>query len=80
MFQGENLRTLAAKSRKFLSLFPSEIKGIEVLGPAKAPISRIRGKNRIQVVVKASEKSILDRVLTTALSQVRAKKSVYLYE
>lgn len=80
IFQGENLRTLAEKTRKFLSLFPSKNEDVEVLGPAKAPISRIRGRNRLQIVLKADEKAALDRVLAEVLPQIRVKKSVYLYE
>ena len=80
IFQGENLRTLAKKTRAFSSLLIQEKREVDVLGPALPPVSRIRGINRIQVVLKARRKRLLDEALGKPLTDVKAKKTVYVYE
>jgi len=79
IFQDENLRVLADKSRQFAARLKKS-GDIEVLGPALAPVARVRGRNRIQVILKAKSKGEIDSVLKLALSKSRIKKSVYIYE
>lgn len=80
MFYGENVRVLAKNSRQFLSLAESLSDQVEVLGPAFAPVSKIRGMNRVQVVLKADKKRELDKILRHSLPQIKIRKSVYMYE
>jgi len=79
VFQNENLRVLAEKSRQFAARVKKN-EDIEVLGPALAPVARVRGRNRIQVILKAKSKKEIDSVLKSAFSKSRIKKSVYIYE
>jgi primosomal protein N' (replication factor Y) len=79
VFQDENLRVLAEKSRQFAARVKKK-EDIEVLGPALAPVARVRGRNRIQVILKAKGKKEIDSVLKSALSKSHIKKSVYIYE
>ncbi len=79
VFQDENLRVLAEKSRQFAARVKKN-RDIEVLGPALAPVARVRGRNQIQVILKAKGKEEIDSVLKSAFSKSRIKKSVYIYE
>jgi len=38
-------------------------KGVDVLGPAPCPLSRLRGKSRVQILLKSPERSFLRRLL-----------------
>lgn len=80
VFQGENLRTLAKKTRAFSSSLIQENTEVEVLGPALSPVSRIRGKNRILVILKSKRKGLLDEVLWDPFKGIKARKSVFVYE
>lgn len=80
IFSGENLRSLAQSSRQFLASIKQRTSQIEVLGPALASVSRVRGQSRVQVVLKSKRKRELDEVLLDCLRQVKTRKSVYVYE
>ncbi|MGD2295225.1 MAG: primosomal protein N' [Candidatus Aminicenantes bacterium] len=80
LFYGENLRTLAKISRDFLISVRTHTHRIEILGPALASVSRVRGRNRIQVILKSGKKRNLDRLLRACLPQIKTRKSVYVYE
>jgi len=45
---------------------------VEVLGPAPCPLARLRGKSRLQILLKASERPLLRRLLTR-LPELRKK-------
>ncbi|MBW1823653.1 MAG: hypothetical protein JRI87_03665 [Deltaproteobacteria bacterium] len=79
VFQDENLRVLAEKSRQFAARVKKN-RDIEVLGPALAPVARVRGRNRIQVIIKAKDKKQMDSGLKSAFSKSRINKSAYIYE
>ena len=79
VFQGENLRSLANRTRDFARLVEETESGVEVLGPALAPVSRIRGRTRVQMFVKSPRKSRLDQALRGPLSRIRARRSVHIF-
>lgn len=79
LFQGENLRALARKTREFSSSVRRSAKEIDILGPALSTVSRLRGRNQIQVILKARRRKDLDEVLQPSLRQVKARKSVLVY-
>ncbi|MGD2294682.1 MAG: primosomal protein N' [Candidatus Aminicenantes bacterium] len=80
LFQGVSLRSVARQSRDFLSRVKEASPGIEVLGPALAPLSKLRGKSRVQVILKAQRKKELDRILKRLLKSVRARKSILVHD
>jgi primosomal protein N' (replication factor Y) len=80
LLTGENLRSLARESRKLFSDVRDQDKGIETWGPALAPVARIRGKYRVQVVLKSKKKRALDRALRSSLKRVTSRKTVFLYD
>ncbi|MFP4082355.1 MAG: primosomal protein N' [Candidatus Aminicenantes bacterium] len=80
LFQGNNLRTLAQKSREFSSRIGKYGKDIEILGPALASVARVRGMKRVQLVLKAKKRHLLQRALNEALQGIRLRKSVFLRE
>jgi primosomal protein N' (replication factor Y) len=79
LFQGENLRILAQKSREFTALVKSEAEEIEVLGPSLAGVKRLRGVNRVQMILKANKRKCLDKVLRGALKKVRLPRSISVF-
>ncbi|MBC8357593.1 MAG: primosomal protein N' [Candidatus Aminicenantes bacterium] len=80
LFQGENLRSVARKSREFSEQVKNEAGDIEILGPALASVSRVRGVSRVQVVLKAKRKKTIDDVLVKVLKTVKLRKSILVYD
>jgi primosomal protein N' (replication factor Y) len=79
LFQGESLRPLARQTRSFSTLLKEHSKDVEILGPALAAVPRLRGKSRVQVILKAKKRKDLDRALKEALGKMRANKKVLVY-
>ncbi len=50
--------------RGILAKWPRRGKEIQVLGPAEAPISRLKGKHRWQILIKSKSVSLLQHFLT----------------
>ncbi|MFW6140403.1 MAG: replication restart helicase PriA [Acidobacteriota bacterium] len=80
LFYGKDLRSVAKKTRKLLDMVREEKNHLEILGPSLAPIKRLRGKNRVQLIIKARERPSLDRALEKIFKGIRTKKSLYIYE
>ena len=80
LFLGNNLRTLAKESRAFSLQVKSQADNVEILGPALASVTRVRGKYRIQVIMKSRRKRSLDEVLKKSLKQIKGRKSIVIYE
>ncbi len=51
-------------------------KGIELLGPVPAPVSRIRGKYRQVMLIKAKEISLIRKTLIAAIEKLKTKTSL----
>jgi primosomal protein N' (replication factor Y) len=79
-FTGENLRILAKDSRNFSSLVKKVEADVEVWGPALASVARVRGRFRVQIVLKSKKKRTLTRVLKESLSAVKSRKAIFLYD
>jgi len=80
LFTGDDLRTLARSSRTFFASLQGLSGQVEILGPARASVSKLRGQNRIQVVLKARKRKDIDDVLEESLALVKTRKSVFVYE
>ena len=80
LFQGKNLRAVARQSRKFSASIRLEGEDIEILGPALAPVTRVRGRNRVQVILKARKRGKLDEILRRSLSSIKLRKSIQVYD
>lgn len=80
LFTGENLRILARESRNYSSLVKKMEADVEIWGPALASVARLRGRYRVQIVLKTKKKRTLSRVLRESLSAVKTRKTVFLYE
>ncbi len=78
-FLGENLRRVAEQSRGFAERVRNFGEGIKVFGPALASVAKRRGLHRVQVSLKAREKSTLDRVLTSSLKGVKSRTSIFFF-
>jgi primosomal protein N' (replication factor Y) len=80
LFQSGNMRSLARETRKFTSLAKSSSQKIDIFGPAFASVARLRGKFRVQVILKSKRRKNLEAVLRESLSQVKCKKSVFFFD
>jgi primosomal protein N' (replication factor Y) (superfamily II helicase) len=76
VLQGRDVRALGAKSRELRGLLQRFAPGLEVLGPAFAPVSRVRDISRVQFVLKAADRETIDRALRASLPRIRLKKTV----
>jgi primosomal protein N' (replication factor Y) len=76
VLQGRDVRALGARSRRLRALFQKHAPGLEVLGPAFAPIAKVRNVSRVQFILKAAARSTIDRALDDALPKVRLKASI----
>jgi primosomal protein N' (replication factor Y) (superfamily II helicase) len=54
-------------------LAPAEERGLKVLGPAAAPLARLRGEHRLQFLIKSPRRSVLTETLTRALEECEGK-------
>jgi len=79
VFQGPNLRTLAHKSREFSGEIKSRAEKIEILGPALASVSKVRGLNRIQMIFKSRSRKELNKTLSASLKKMKMRKSVLVW-
>jgi primosomal protein N' (replication factor Y) len=62
-------------SRQLASFFePQETHGLKVLGPAAAPLARLKRDYRFQFLLKAPKRAQLTRVLTACLDFCAQKK------
>jgi len=80
VFSGENLRRLAGTARMFASQVKTIGKGIQVYGPALAPIARMRGLHRVQVTLRARRTKTIAKILAQILPGIRTKKSVFFFD
>jgi primosomal protein N' (replication factor Y) (superfamily II helicase) len=55
-------------------LAPAEERGLKVLGPAAAPLARLRGEHRLQFLIKSPRRSVLTETLTGALEACAEKE------
>jgi len=76
VLQGREVRSLGGRSRELRALLQKHSPGLEVLGPAFAPVARIRDVSRVQFILKATDRTTIDRALRDALPKVRLKKTV----
>ena len=80
LFQGDNLRNLAWKSRQFSHQVDKYGNDVEILGPALASVAKVRGMNRIQFVLKTRKRNLLKQVLRESLKIVKLRKSVLIWD
>jgi len=76
----ESLRTLGREARKAAEKIKRSREGLEIFGPALAEIKKIRGLNRVQIIVKASSRKSLDSALSGVLDEVKVRKKIIIYE
>lgn len=76
LLQGRDVRALGAKSRELRALLQGYAPSLEILGPAFAPVARVRDLSRVQFILKAAERAMIDRALRETLPKIRLKKAV----
>jgi primosomal protein N' (replication factor Y) len=76
VLQGRDVRSLGARSREMRTLLQKHAPALEVLGPAFAPVSRVRDVSRVQFILKAAGRAAIDRALDEALPHIRLKRSI----
>ena len=64
-----NLENAIRWSRRLSEYFaPHDGKGLRILGPASAPLARLKKEHRYQFLLKSPKKSLLTKILSAALS------------
>jgi primosomal protein N' (replication factor Y) len=64
-----NLENAIRWSRRLSEYFaPHDGKGVRILGPASAPLARLKKEHRYQFLLKSRKKSVLTKILSGALS------------
>ncbi len=64
-----NLENAIRWSRKLSEYFsPSDGKGIRILGPASAPLARLRKEHRFQFLLKSPKRSVITKILSGAMA------------
>ena len=48
---------------------------MRILGPAQAPLERLKGQYRFQILIKATSRKELHEVLKSVMDDLRQKKS-----
>jgi primosomal protein N' (replication factor Y) len=76
VLQGRDVRALGARSRELRRLLLQHGPGLEVLGPAFAPVAKVRGLTRVQFILKAAGRPAIDQALDDVLPKVRLKRSI----
>jgi primosomal protein N' (replication factor Y) (superfamily II helicase) len=62
-------------SRQLSEYFsPHDDKGVRILGPATAPLARLKKEHRFQFLLKSPKRSVLTRVLSGAMAYCEAKE------
>ncbi|MBW2049007.1 MAG: primosomal protein N' [Deltaproteobacteria bacterium] len=73
----EAVRLLSSNLRAILGRWPERGKEIQVLGPVEAPISRLKGKHRWQLLIKSRSASLLRHLIMevekTSLKALRSR-------
>ncbi len=64
-----NLENAIRWSRRLSEYFaPQDGKGVRILGPASAPLARLKKEHRYQFLLKSPKKSVLTKILSGALT------------
>jgi len=53
---------------------PSDGKGIRILGPASAPLARLKKEHRFQFLLKSPKRSVMTKLLGGAMAYCEAKE------
>lgn len=62
-------------SRQLSEYFsPSDGKGLRILGPAAAPLAKLKREHRFQFLLKSPKRSLLSRILTGAITYAEKKE------
>jgi primosomal protein N' (replication factor Y) len=70
-----NLQNAIRWSRQLSEYFsPQDGKGMRILGPASAPLARLKKEHRYQFLLKSPKKSALTKILSGALAFCEAKE------
>ncbi len=80
VFSGLRLRRVAEAARRFAARLREEGRQIKVFGPSLAPVSKIRGRHRVVVILKAKSKKYLDAALGVSSPRAGIKRTLLFFE
>jgi len=70
-----NLENAIRWSRRLSEYFsPQDGKGVRILGPASAPLARLKKEHRFQFLLKSARKTVLTKILSGALRFCQAEE------
>ncbi len=71
---------MARSSREFSEGVRAGAGEVEILGPALASVSRVRGLYRVQIILRAGRREDLNDVLRESLKKIKSRKTVFVYD
>lgn len=77
VLSGPDLRDVFEYGRKLAAAAPA-VEGVQILGPAPAPIARIRGMHRVRMLVHGGRRSGLQKLVREWVRAVKPEKGVKL--
>jgi primosomal protein N' (replication factor Y) len=70
-----NLEKAIRWSRQLSEYFsPHDDKGVRILGPATAPLARLKKEHRFQILLKSPKRSVLTKLLSGAMAYCEARE------
>lgn len=72
--QAARAETLAQKVGQRLRQTAQDKKGVQILGPAPAPLAQLRGKHRFLILIKASSDILLRDVIRLGMDPIRSRR------
>ncbi len=76
VLEGRDLRALGREARRAAEAMRAASPSVEVLGPALAAVSRVKGLFRVQVVLRAESREAIDALLARSLPPQGGRRSV----
>lgn len=73
----ESEETVIAEAHRIANLFSRsfmDVEGMELLGPAQAPLAKVRGKFRWQIILKSREGEVLCRICREVMTKYYAEQ------
>jgi len=80
VFAGNHLSQVKAAAESVAAVLMPQAGTVEVLGPSPCPLARLRGKSRLQILLKAADRKAIRHLLgIVEMQQSRLKSGVGLF-
>ncbi|MCH2372732.1 MAG: primosomal protein N' [Planctomycetes bacterium] len=74
LFQGDDLDKLTTHANDAGKILKRDARGVRVLGPVPAPLSKLQGKHRVQILLKSKRRDVLHELLARLEREQRTRR------